>query len=372
MRNLIKNTNPWLPPKTEIDVILDRIWESRQLSNDGEIHQLLEVSLCSYLGVTNLSLYSNCATALIAAVRGLGLTGSVVTTPFTFPATTHSLAWNGIEPIFVDVEPDTGNIDTQKIEYALKEDTTAILATHCYGTPCDVIGIDNIAKKHNLKVIYDAAHAFGVRDDSESILNFGNASVLSFHATKVFHTIEGGAIAFRSPELKLEFNKLKNHGLEKGGSDRSLGLNGKMSEIHAAFGLAQIPHIDRLIADRRETCRQYKTRLAEVPGLSFLETSAKFSQNAAYFPILVGEEYPYSRDDLLGLLRNDNIIARPYFWPLVTATEEYQRYTNAGCDDFPIAKKLANCIICLPIFAEMDSRDLDWVISRISKYGNRR
>lgn len=372
MRNLIKNTNPWLPPKTEIDLILDRIWQSRQLSNDGEIQQALEVGLCSYLGVDNLSLFSNCATALIAAVRGLGLSGSVVTTPFTFPATTHSLAWNSIEPIFVDVEPDTGNIDSQKIECALKEHTTAILATHCYGTPCDVDGIANIAEKYNLRVIYDAAHAFGVRNVSKSILDFGDASVLSFHATKVFHTIEGGAIVFKNSELKSEFNKLKNHGLEKDVDNRSLGLNGKMSEIHAAFGLAQIPHIDCLIADRRETYRKYETRLAQVPGLSFLETSVKFSHNAAYFPMLVGEEYPHSRDALVALLRNDNIVARPYFWPLVTSIDEYQKYSNAGCDALPIAKKLADCIVCLPIYAEMDSDDLNWIISRVSEYGKKR
>lgn len=362
---LIQNTRPWLPEMVELDESFKSIWTSHQLTNNGPIQRALEQEISSFLGVKNICLFSSGATALIAAIRVLKVSGSAITTPFTFAATPHSLIWNNVDPIFVDVDPRDGNIDCGKIEGVIREDTTAIVATHCFGNPCDVFELGSIAKRNNLTLIYDAAHAFGVRINDQSVLDFGDAAVLSFHATKVFHTFEGGGIVFNDPKLKQDFEEIRNHGLSQNSTDLTLGLNGKLSELHAAVGRAQLPHMERLISSRRDTYDSYKKELGTLIGVEFLRPALSFESNAAYAPILLTDDFPYSRDELINLLLNDKIVSRRYFWPLITNTSYYKKFVDPRKDEFPNACYLANRVICLPIFAEMSGVQKAWIISRI-------
>ena len=309
-------TQPYLPPLEEFIPYLQNIWDKRILTNGGPYHQQLEQALCDYLGVKHLALLTNGTIALVTALQALRITGEVITTPYSFVATAHSLLWNGIKPVFVDVDPNTLNMDPTKIEVAITPHTTAIMPVHCYGHPCDVSAIQRIADNYNLKVIYDAAHAFGVKDKQGSVLNHGDLSVLSFHATKVFNTFEGGAIICPDAKTKLRIDQLKNFGFVDEVTVVAPGINGKMSEINAAFGLLQLKHIDGALARRKEIDVAYREKLAGVQGIQCLNDGGEEAANHSYFPILVHPDYPLSRDALYQKLKDHGIYARRYFYPL--------------------------------------------------------
>jgi dTDP-4-amino-4,6-dideoxygalactose transaminase len=306
-------TQPTLPPLEELIPYLERIWASHKLTNGGPFHKQLEDALCEYLGVSHLSLFTNGTLALVTAFQALRISGEVITTPFSFVATAHSLLWNGIKPVFVDIDPHTLNIDPSRIESAITPHTTAILPVHCYGTPCASQAIQAIADRYNLKVIYDAAHAFGVKDESGSILGYGDLSVLSFHATKVFNTFEGGAIVCPDLKTKKHIDELKNFGFVSEVDVIAPGINGKMSEFQAAVGLLQLQRIDDAIARRRQIDALYRKLLGGVQGIRCLPPAAHWVANYSYFPILVGSDYPQSRDELYQQLQENGIFGRRYF-----------------------------------------------------------
>lgn len=361
-------TQPHLPPLEEFIPYLQRIWDSRILTNGGPIHQELEQALCEYLGVAHISLFTNGTIALVTALQALRITGEVITTPYSFVATAHSLQWNGIKPVFVDIDPATLNLDPARIEAAITPRTTAIMPVHCYGTPCDVDAIQRIADNYNLRVIYDAAHAFGVRDAAGSILNHGDLSVLSFHATKVFNTFEGGAIV--SPDLrsKQRIDRLKNFGFVDETTVAATGINGKMSEVNAAFGLLQLKYVDAAIQRRRQISERYRSGLGTLPGISFLAGSA--DGNYSYFPILVGAEFPLDRDALYARLKERSIYGRRYFYPLISDFPMYKGLPSAGEANLPVATRAARQVICLPIYPDLSNADQDRVIDIIVSTGH--
>ncbi len=361
-------TQPYLPPLEEFIPLLKEIWESRILTNGGPFHQQLERELCSYLGVEHLSLFSNGTIALITALQALEITGDVITTPYSFAATSHSLLWNGINPIFVDIDEKTLNLAPDKIEEAITPNTTAILPVHVYGHPCDVQAIKKVAEKYNLKVIYDAAHAFGVQLDDGSILKHGDLSVLSFHATKVFNTFEGGAIVCPNAEVKKKIDQLKNFGFVDETTVVAPGINGKMSEVNAALGLLQLKYIDSALARRKEIDRTYRKKFSSVKGLRCLENSGEAVENFSYFPILIEATYPLSRDELYYALRRVGIFARRYFYPLISNFPMYSHIASGKTDNIPIATKAAEQILCLPIYPELSTEDQQFIISEVSKH----
>jgi dTDP-4-amino-4,6-dideoxygalactose transaminase len=319
------------------------------------MHQQLEAELAGYLGVGHVSLFNNATIALLVAVRALGLEGEVVTTPYSFVATAHSLLWNGITPVFVDVEPGTLNLDPRRIEAAITPRTTGIMPVHCYGIPCDVAAIRRIAESRNLKVIYDAAHAFGVRDAGGSVLNHGDLSVLSFHATKVFNTFEGGAIICHDASTKQRIDCLKNFGIADEATVIATGINGKMSEMNAAFGLLQLKHVDEALRGRREVANAYRRALAGVRGIRLLESPEGVEANHGYFPILVEDDHPRTRDELHELLRRHEIIARRYFYPLISDFPMYRDLPSAQPGNLPVATAAARRVLCLPIHPGLDA-----------------
>src|SRR3569832_717805 len=331
-------TQPYLPPLDEFIPYLEKIWESKQLTNNGPFHQQLEQALGEYLGVEHIALFTNGTIALITALQSLRITGEVITTPYSFVATSHSLLWNGIKPVFVDVDRATLNLDPARIEAAITPQPTAIMPVHCYGRPCEVEAIQAIADNYNLKVIYDAAHAFGVRDAGGSILRHGDLSVLSFHATKVFNTFEGGAIVCPDAKTKTRIDHLKNFGHVSEVAVVAPGINGKMSEFNAALGMLQLKYIDQALARRRENNTANRNRLAAVKGFQCLNDTGEATCNHAYFPILVNEEYPLSRDELYYKLRENNIYARRYFYPLISDLPMYRQERSANCANLPAAK----------------------------------
>jgi dTDP-4-amino-4,6-dideoxygalactose transaminase len=351
-------TQPFLPPLEEFVPYLQRIWDSKVLTNGGEMHQELESALARYLGVEHVALFNNGTIALLTALQALRVSGEVITTPYSFVATAHSILWNGLSPVFVDVEPNTLNIDASKIEAAITPNTTAIMPVHCYGNPCDVDAIQAIAENYNLRVIYDAAHAFGVRDSEGSILRHGDLSVLSFHATKVFNTFEGGAIVCPDEITKKRIDRLKNFGFVDEVTVAAPGINGKMSEINAAFGLLQLKHIDDAIASRERIDRTYRSLLDHVKGIRCLPTSNHEAANYSYVPILVEEGYGISRDDLYGLLRDHGVFARRYFYPLISDFPMYRTLPSADRARLPVASRAANRVICLPIYPDLDINDV--------------
>lgn len=359
-------TRPFLPPLEEFVPYLRAIWDSGILTNSGPFHQQLEIALCEYLGVSNISLFTNGTVALVTALQALGIEGSVITSPYSFVATTHSLRWNGIRPIFVDVDPISLNLDPTKIEAAIQDDTAAVLPVHCYGHPCDVSSIRSVAEKHNLKVIYDAAHAFGVTDETGSILRHGDLSVLSFHATKVFNTFEGGAII--SPDLKTKqhIDRLKNFGITDEVTVVTSGLNGKMSEANAAFGLVQLKHIDAALARRREIDAQYRTLLRDTRGIRCLMPSATTSMNGGYFPILVEADYVMDRDQLFQKLADHNIRTRKYFFPLISNFPMYRDEASAQPSNLPYANDAASKVLCLPIYPDLSDAQVEMIAAIIS------
>ncbi len=359
-------TQPSLPPLDEFIPYLEQIWSKKILTNGGPFHQQLELALCEYLGVQHLSLFSNATIALVTALQALRITGEVITTPYSFVATAHSLLWNGIKPVFVDVDPNTLNLDPAKIEAAITPQTTAIMPVHCYGHPCDVGAIQKIADLYNLKVIYDAAHAFGVQCHCGSVLNHGDLSVLSFHATKVFNTFEGGAIICPDAKTKLRIDQLKNFGFVDEITVVAPGINGKMSEINAAFGVLQLKHIDAALARRLEIDTTYRVLLKDVKGIRCLQDAGETVANYSYFPILVETDYPLSRDDLYLRLKEHGIFARRYFYPLITDFPMYRGLPSAQRENLPVATAAAQKIMCLPIYPNLNSGDVRRIVSVIA------
>jgi dTDP-4-amino-4,6-dideoxygalactose transaminase len=354
-------TQPNLPPLEEFYPYLQQIWDNKILTNGGPFHQQLEQALCEYLGVKHLALFANATIALVTALQALRVTGEVITTPYSFVATAHSLLWNGIKPVFVDVNPHTLNIDPKKIEAAITPQTTAIMPVHCYGHPCDVEAIQKIADNYNLNVIYDAAHAFGVEDQDGSVLRHGDLSVLSFHATKVFNTFEGGAIICPDAKTKLRIDQLKNFGFVDEVTVVAPGINGKMSEINAAFGMLQLRDIDRAIARRKEIDATYRRLLAHVKGIDCLGDAGEKVANYSYFPILVGPDYPLGRDALYDKLKAHGVYARRYFYPLITDFPMYRGLPSAHRDNLPVASAAALRILCLPIYPALGIEDVERV-----------
>lgn len=348
-------TRPYLPPLEEFLPYLEKIWENKVLTNGGPFHAQLEQALCQYLGVPFISLFSNGTLALVTALQSLRITGEVITTPYSFVATSHSLIWNSVKPVFVDIDPETLNIDPEKIEAAITPQTTAILPVHCYGYPCNIEKIERIADTYNLKVIYDAAHAFGVRDSKGSILNHGDLSILSFHATKVFNTFEGGAIICQDEKTKNRIDQLKNFGIVGELNVVAPGINGKMSEINAAIGLLQLKHIDKALALRKQIDHEYRMQLLPVKGIRCIAPQEGIVHNHAYFPILVGEDYPITRDALYQILKDNGIHPRRYFYPLISDFSMYRSLPSARQDNLPVASKAANQILCLPIYPDMET-----------------
>ena len=363
MKQSIYVTQPVLPPLDEFIPYLEEIWANKILTNGGPFHQQLEKALCDYLGVKHLALFSNGTLGLVTALQSLRITGEVITTPYSFVATAHSLLWNGIKPVFVDVDPNTLNLDPAKIEAAITPHTTAIMPVHCYGHPCDVQAIQKIADNYNLKVIYDAAHAFGVQDEGGSVLRHGDLSVLSFHATKVFNTFEGGAIICPDAKTKLRIDQLKNFGFVDETTVVAPGINGKMSEINAAFGMLQLKHIDVALARRQCIDAAYRKALRDIPGIRCLESAGEKVANYSYFPILVEADYPLSRDALYQKLKDNNVYARRYFYPLITDFPMYRGMPSAQRENIPAASAAAKKVLCLPIYPNLADVDQERVVS---------
>jgi dTDP-4-amino-4,6-dideoxygalactose transaminase len=358
-------TQPYLPPLEEFIPYLEKIWDSKVLTNGGPFHQQLEQALCEYLGVKHLSLFSNGTIALITALQALRITGEVITTPYSFVATSHSLLWNGIKPVFVDIDANTLNLDPAKIEAAITPQTTAIMPVHCYGHPCDVDAIQKIADNYNLKVIYDAAHAFGVKNQIGSVLNYGDLSVLSFHATKVFNTFEGGAIICPDAKTKLRIDQLKNFGFVDELTVVAPGINGKMSEINAAFGMLQLRYVDQALAKRKEIDATYRELLKDIKGIRCVQNAGETIASYSYFPILVDVDYPISRDDLYQKLKDQGIFARRYFYPLISDFPMYRGLPSAHRDNLPVANDAAFKVLCLPIYPALQQYEQEQIIDLI-------
>ena len=358
-------TKPSLPPLDEFIPYLEQIWKSKVLTNGGQFHQQFELALCEYLGVEHIALFTNGTIALVTAMQALRITGEVITTPYSFVATSHSLMWNGIKPVFVDIDPVTLNLDPAMIEAAITPQTTAIVPVHCYGHPCDAEAIRKIADTYNLKVIYDAAHAFGVQDAQGSILRHGDLSVLSFHATKIFTTFEGGAIVCPDARTKQRIDHLKNFGFVDEVTVVATGINGKMSEFNAALGLMQLKKVDEAIEKRRAIDARYRQGLAKAKGIRCLNAAGEKRANFAYFPILVQRGYRHSRDALFQKLRDNGIYARRYFYPLISSFPMYRGLPSAARSNLPVANKAASEVICLPIYPELSNEHVDSVIELI-------
>ncbi|MGE8449149.1 MAG: DegT/DnrJ/EryC1/StrS family aminotransferase [Pseudomonadales bacterium] len=347
-------TSPALPPLEEFIPYLQKIWESKALTNGGAFHQQLEQALCEYLGVKHICLFANGTLALITALQALRIAGEVITTPYSFVATSHALMWNGVKPVFVDIDPHTLNMDPAKMEAAITPQTTAIMPVHCYGHSCDVDAIQKIADDYNLKVIYDAAHAFGVKDAGGSILRHGDLSVLSFHATKVFNTFEGGAIICPDAKTKLRIDQLKNFGLVSETNVVEPGINGKMSEFNAALGVLQLKYAAQALDRRRSIDAAYRERLKHVKGIRCIESPRDREKNGSYFPILVESSYPITRDELYQRLKDNGIHARRYFYPLISDFPMYRAMPSANPSNLQHAAVAAEQVLCLPIYPDLE------------------
>ena len=359
-------TQPQMPPLAEFLPYIEKIWERKWLTNAGPFHQQLEAELGEYLGVENLSLFSNGTIALITALQALRITGEVITTPFSFVATAHSLLWNGIKPIFVDIDPATLNLDPGKIESAITPQTTAIMPVHVYGNACAVDEIQEIADRYGLKVIYDAAHAFAVESNGGSLLRYGDLSVLSFHATKVFNTFEGGAIISPDAATKQRIDFLKNFGFADELTVVAPGINGKMNEIQAAFGLLQLKYVDAAIARRKCIDERYRKLLASVGGIRCLPLVAADRHNYSYFPILVEPDYRYSRDGLYDILKRNAIFSRRYFYPLISEFPMYRGFLSAAPGNLPVATQISQKILCLPIYPDLLDDEVEKICDLIA------
>jgi dTDP-4-amino-4,6-dideoxygalactose transaminase len=352
-------TQPSLPDLQEFIPYLQKIWDNKILTNNGPFHQQLEKELAQFLGVPYISLFANGTLALVTALQVLRITGEVITTPYSFVATTHSLWWNNIKPVFVDIEPEFGNLDPEKIEAAITPKTTAILPVHVYGNPCKVDRIKEIADTYGLKVIYDAAHCFGVKHKGVGICNYGDLSILSFHATKVFNTMEGGAIICHDEATKKRIDYLKNFGFAGETTIMAPGINSKMNEMQAALGLVQLNHYDENIKKRRAIADTYRKELTNIKGISILPEPIETISNYAYFPIFINEkEFGISRDQLYEKLKHNNIFARRYFYPLISEFPMYTSLESASTLNLPTGTRLAEEVICLPLYSELKKEDV--------------
>jgi len=367
-QDIIFVTRPMLPPLEEFIPYLKKIWESHQLTNNGPFHQELEKSLAEYLGVKYICLFSSGTLALIIALQVLRITGEVITTPFSFVATTHALYWNGIKPVFVDVEPAFMNINAEMIESAITPQTTAIVPVHVYGNPCDIEKIQKIADIYGLKVVYDACHAFGVKKEGESILNFGDLSVLSFHATKVFTTMEGGAIICHDEKTKKRIDFLKNFGITDEVTVVAPGINAKMNEVQAALGLLQLKYLDKYIEQRKKIAYYYRKNLSDIEGIRYLQDLAGVKHNYSYFPIFVDEKkYGLNRDELYENLKKQRICGRMHFYPLISQFPTYRALDSANPKNLAVAEGITKQVICLPIYPDLAFEKVNKIIRIITR-----
>lgn len=365
---IITVTSPLLPNLDEFHSLLKDIWESKWITNNGSFHKQLEAALAEYLKVPYVSLFTNGTLPLITALQALRITGEVITTPYSFVATTHALWWNGIRPVFVDIDWKTGCMDPDKIEAAITPKTTAIMPVHVYGKPCDIKAIQDIADKYGLKVIYDAAHAFGVEVNGKSILNAGDMSTLSFHATKVYNTIEGGAIVMHDEKTKHRMDYLKNFGFANEVEVVGPGINSKMDEMRSAYGLLNLKQVDAAIEARHQVAIKYREALRDVEGIEFWDDLPGVKHNYSYFPIFVHEkEYGMTRDELYFKMRERGILGRRYFYPLISEFSTYRGLDSARPENLPVATKMAESVICLPMHHALSDEDINRVLTSIIK-----
>lgn len=369
MKNdIITVTSPLLPSLSDFDDYLKKIWDSKWITNNGSFHRQLEEALCNYLNVPYISLFTNGTLPLITALQALRITGEVITTPFSFVATTHALWWNGIKPVFVDVDPNTGNMDPDKIEAAITPQTTAILPVHVYGQPCRTKEIQEIADKYGLRIIYDAAHAFGVKVDGESILGAGDMSTLSFHATKVYNTIEGGALVMHDAKTKQRIDYLKNFGFAGETEVVAPGINSKMDEMRSAYGLLNLKQVDSAIEARHQVAIKYREALCNVEGITLWDDMSNVRHNYSYFPIFVdAEKYGITRDELYEKMKSHDILGRRYFYPLISTFSTYRGLDSAKPENLPVAHRIADQVICLPMHHALTENDIERVINEIVK-----
>ena len=361
-------TSPLLPDLNEFNELLGQIWDSKWITNNGSFHKKLEAALCEYLKVPYVSLFTNGTLPLLTALQALRVTGEVITTPYSFVATTHSIWWNGCRPVFVDIDPATGNIDPDRIEAAVTPKTTAIMPVHVYGKPCDTKRIQEIADKYGLKVIYDAAHAFGVEVDGESILNAGDMSTLSFHATKVYNTIEGGAMVMHDFETKKRIDYLKNFGFANEVEVVGPGINSKMDEMRSAYGLLNLKQVDAAIEARHQVAIRYREALRNIEGITFFDDMPGVRHNYSYFPVFVdGEKYGMTRDELYFRMKENGVLGRRYFYPLISEFSTYRGLPSATRENLPNAHKMADSVICLPMHHALKSEELEQIISIVAQ-----
>ncbi len=365
---LITVTSPLLPDLDEFHELLKQIWDSKWITNNGSFHKQLEKELAEYLKVPYISLFTNGTLPLLTALQALRITGEVITTPYSFVATTHSIWWNGCKPVFVDIDPATGNIDPDKIEAAITPKTTAIMPVHVYGKPCDTKRIQEIADRYGLKVIYDAAHAFGVEVNGESIFNAGDMSTLSFHATKVYNTIEGGAMVIKDEATKKRIDFLKNFGFADEVTVVGPGINSKVDEMRAAYGILNLRQVDSAIEARHQVAIKYRNALRNVDGVSFFDDMPGVKHNYSYFPIFIdAEKYGMTRDELYAKMKSANVLGRRYFYPLISEFSTYRGLESARPENLPQAHKMANSVICLPMHHGLSEEDVERTIDCILK-----
>lgn len=365
-KDIITVTSPLLPNLNEFHELLKEIWDSKWITNNGSFHKRLEAALAEYLKVPYVSLFTNGTLPLITALQALRITGEVITTPYSFVATTHALWWNGIKPVFVDIDWKTGCMDPNKIEAAITPKTTAIMPVHVYGKPCDIKAIQEIADKYGLKVIYDAAHAFGVEVNGESVLNAGDLSTLSFHATKVYNTIEGGAMIMHDAKTKQRIDYLKNFGFAGETEVVGPGINSKMDEIRSAYGLLNLNQVDAAIEARHQVAIKYREALKDVPGIEYWDDLPGVKHNYSYFPIFVdAKKYGMTRDELYFRMKEQGVLGRRYFYPLISEFSTYRGLDSARPENLPVAHKMANSVICLPMHHALTDEEINRVIKLV-------
>jgi dTDP-4-amino-4,6-dideoxygalactose transaminase len=368
MENKITVTSPLLPNLDEFNEMLKEIWDSKWVTNNGRFHKQLEQALCEYLKVPYISLFTNGTLPLLTALQALNITGEVITTPYSFVATTHSIWWNGCKPVFVDIEEETCGIDPDRIEAAISPKTTAIMPVHCYGKPVNMDAIQAIADKYGLKVIYDAAHAFGVEVNGESVLTRGDMATLSFHATKVYNTLEGGALVMHDEQTKQRIDYLKNFGFAGETEVVAPGINSKMDEVRAAYGLLNLKQVDEAIENRHQVAIQYREALRNVKGIRFFDDMPGVRHNYSYFPIFINaEEYGMTRDELYLKMKADNVLGRRYFYPLICTFSTYSGLPSATPENLPVATRIANEVICLPMHHALSKEDIERILELIVK-----